>query len=212
MTERPILFSGSMVRALLAGRKTQTRRWARGFEVRGPDSAGISDWYQHGRWVAAHRAGEESSATNLCPYGRAGDRLWVKEACFLGDDDCPRHQLGEDGPCWCRHPERVIYRADGEPPPGRRVEEFGWRPSIHCSRWASRITLDVVEIRAQRLQEITEADAVAEGVSPGLDAARDAYRALWDDLNGERAAWATNPCVWAVSFKVILPNNPGRVK
>lgn len=159
--ERPIMFSAPMVRAILAGRKTQTRRVVRFLPPR------------------------------PCPYGVPGDRLWVRETwCADGLDD---------GSAPLYH-----FRADGDHDP-----EATWRPSIFMPRTACRIVLDVTGVRIERVQDISEADAKAEGPEllpdPMQDTPRrwrDSYRTLWDSINGKRAPWDSNPWVWVVEFKV----------
>jgi hypothetical protein len=155
--EKPILFRGEMVRAILSGTKTQTRRVAK------------------------------YAVMQLSPYGQAGDRLWVRETFCR-----PRQEFGQ-----------VLYRADGvEHPHGPRT------PAIHMPRTLSRITLEIIEVRLQKLQDITEDDAKAE-LSYGLAAvspARDLFMVLWNTINDKRGyVWAVNPWVWAITFKRILP-------
>jgi hypothetical protein len=146
----------------------------------------------------------------LCPYGEAGDRLWVRET-WARDD--------EDG--------QMIYRADAGHNIDANVWEQGrmegvprcrWRPSIHMPRWASRITLEVTDVRVERLQDISEADALAEGIVRQHDGGyglpdgshyhhtdpRISYWSLWDAINGQGATEA-NPWVWAVSFQRVQP-------
>lgn len=205
MRERPILFSGPMVRALLSGRKTQTRRVVKGEALRWLDDAGFTPAF-----VA-------DPANSLCPYGVSGDRLWVKEthaivprtAYAMSDGVQQTLKPGDDH-------DAAVYAADWErSKPGR------WRPSIHMPRWASRLMLEITDVRVERLQEIGEADAEAEGISiqrpadkdggrhfgvEGLDvdektAAR-AFRSLWEHING-RDRWEANPWVWTVSFRVL---------
>lgn len=196
--ERPILFSGPMVRAILAGRKTQTRRVVK------PEPA-----RQNGReagdvYVSAH--GDYPITVNVavpggyrpvplrCPYGAPGNRLWVREAFALRSYDCPVHDHGGDypaGKCDCEDKRRVCYRVDAG-----AEHAAPWRPSIHMPRWASRITLEVTAVRVERLADITEEDARAEGVE-----GRGAFVALWDSLNGKRAPFASSPWVWVVSFR-----------
>jgi len=227
MKERPILFSSPMIRAILAGRKSQTRRAVK---------LGFTDW-QRDHSLAMMVTGSDgmpcftdakaepspammamlrSTPGKPCPYGAAGDALWVRET-WAYSLECN----GKD------HDEETLpiqYRADGDD-----VVDCGrWRPSIHMPRWASRITLPVTAIRVERLQEISEADARAEGVTPcarcrgtGIDPVRvggvdpdwcsecggtaqglthrDAYSELWDVING-RGAWERNPWVWVVAF------------
>lgn len=194
MRENPILFNGEMVRAILDGRKTQTRR-AVGRVSADCElfvSAGGEHWQQcfrddHGRVCG-------KSWLTRCPYGQPGDRLWVRET-WNAD--------------WCDH---VIYRADG----GSAVaagysEEPRWRPSIHMPRWACRILLDVVSVRVERLQDISRADAIAEGAPGRFHAGVDRefgaaisiawFAKLWDSTYAKRGlGWDANPWVWVIEF------------
>lgn len=210
MNAKPILFSEPMIRALLDGRKTQTRRalnpqppgnecrdlvevvWgaaaeklsARENERRSRAWAGFSDSRAPG-----------SVAYYGCPYGRPGDLLWVREThMIIGGPDAVD--------------PRLVYRASDD---GSWISPV-WRPSIHMPRWASRLTLRITDVRVERLQEISEADARAEGVSavsfPGVDDQHsdiDRFRALCNRLNGD-GSWTENPWVWALSFEVIHAN------
>lgn len=197
MKERPILFSGAMVRALLAGTKTQTRRVAKTDITIGRDSILAPNRGQKHAPVfllPEHAA----DAVAYCPYGQPGDRLWVREA--FG-----HFERNDNFTPGCE----VFYRADGE---SLAVEP--WRPSIHMPRWASRITLEVTGVRVERLQDISEADALAEGIvrlrDDGFGLAdtahyhytdpRESYFSLWETINGEGSVEA-NPWVWAVDFK-----------
>ena len=213
MKERPILFSAPMVRALLDGSKTQTRRpckypiYANGFKFDGhdflchndylPPSATLMDVKRGGiEYTTSDHAGWDSE----CPYGQPGDRLWVREAHWWFKDE-PDHETGYFPPKLTA--DDVEYRADGDD--GRKV----WRPSIHMPRWASRILLEVTGARLERLQDISHADAWLEGVgAPGTkyDFAEgiDLYRTLWESINGPES-WAANPWVWVVEFKVMQP-------
>lgn len=174
MEERPILFSGPMVRAILAGTKTQTRR-----TVKFPKSGSIE--------------GTTNSRTGIftpyqCPYGVPGDRLWVKETWSL--------TTTPDG-------EKIVplYAADYT---AREYESLKpWKPSIFMPRRLSRITLEITGIRVERVQDISQADAIAEGTPPikGL-AERDAYQVLWESINGAES-WAANPWVWVIEFKKV---------
>lgn len=221
MKERPILFSAPMVRALLAGTKSQTRRivkpmpkWASRFPVCNPSgmAAGHQIWWWDGEF-------DRVGVAQDCPYGVPGDALWVREAHALiwPDENAPERD--EDN--------RVEYRADtdgrclpGEWPDDERGNEDcpRWRPSIHMPRWASRITLRITDVRVERLNEISEADAEAEGaprggfdedgrfyenpVGPDRGTYRAGYAGVWEHINGP-GSWAANPWVWAVSFEVV---------
>lgn len=204
--ERPIIFSAPMVRAILDGRKTQTRRVVTGkFAL---------EWLAPGMFAPSYVAEREN---DLCPYGQPGDRLWVRETWarlrFYRDwetghvDDWEPDDNGT-----------AVYSADeGWEDGGNSVKErgFQWRPSIFMPRDASRITLELTEVRVQRVQDITDDDACAEGMTDEvlreLDMlshanARDAYSWLWDSLNVKRGyGWESNPWVWALTFTQVTP-------
>jgi len=213
MRERPILFSGPMVCAILAGDKTQTRRIVKPQ----PNMASLSSLGKScftPRGMLSLRGTTNEAMPNFGewhykPYAFSGDRLWVKETIV-------RHRSpGEHGP-------HAYYAADD-----KRVLSLGrdwkWRrdllSSIHCPRALSRITLEVIDLRIERLQAISEEDAAAEGVPTHVvehtyrKIYRDAgerranrinlYRELWDSLNEKRAPWASNPWVWVVEFRRV---------
>ena len=201
--ERPILFSADMVRAILDGRKTQTRR--HGKPVRHPDLGNI---YDVGALVLEHEP--QHVIERACPYGRPGERLWVRESFALSAID-PDGLPPEDDP----GNYDVIYRAD--PPPVGWIDGDGkkaaipWKPCIHMPRWASRILLEVVSVRVEKLGAISEADCIAEGCAgghgsiPGYAYAAtpiEHYRALWDFINGA-GDYDKNPWVWVVEFRVL---------
>lgn len=225
--ERPILFSGPMVRALLDGSKTQTRRVVKPQ----PDTAhdGEPYWFIGGYRVWGYRPTPaiplRAGGNPLpCPHGQRGDRLWVRETWqgpllqdFETDADAdwhtPIHIHQYQNPAHCE------YAADGGPAPeytdADDVMRQGWRPSIHMPRWASRITLEITSVRVERLQDISDADCVAEGCgalqaaigcpmtsAPGETIPRTMFRALWESINGP-ASWAANPWVWAVEFRKL---------
>jgi hypothetical protein len=204
--ERPIPFTGPVVRAILDGSKTQTRDLAT-MRVCGNKKipVPISDDVEWATKVADN------------PYGQPGDRLWVRETWY-----CDHWQV-QKGPFLevSEAKEMLVYRADGEQP--YEAEQPVWRPSIHMPRWASRILLEIVSVRVERLQDISEADAIAEGVEPhevgqfamhGLNAEERAemrrqaaigpYSGLWDRINGA-GSWDANPWVWVVEFKRLTP-------
>lgn len=210
--ERPILFSAPMVRALLDGRKTQTRRVLKlPASLAGADLASAYPddalWGAFGNGGMKVMLGEEMRRLR-CPYGQPVDTLWVREAwahCVLSRDNCDEYhsvsvEVGKG--------THVAFAADP------RVEISGrWRPSIHMPRWASRLTLRIVSVRAERLQDITEGDAIEEGCSSTplalrvsadeMETACEQFRRLWDEINGHRAPWASNPWVWRVNFEVV---------
>lgn len=192
--ERPILFSGPMVRANLEGRKTQTRRVLKGAPMRLWAASGWEIEDGDCMWCDAY--GDYHSLTQICPYGRIGDRLWVRETWAHR-----RWMIGDASP----NPT-TIYRADSDDLNGCDR----WRPSVHMPRWASRITLEVVSVRVERLHGISEEDAVAEGVEMlpvGRDIGKQAalsFAVLWQSING-LGSWDDNPWVWVVEFKRIKP-------
>lgn len=211
MTERPILFSAPMVRAILAGTKTQTRRIVKP-APRHTD--GLGAWTSLTYFPQSQRAIEcgpdypdGPEDVRLCPYGAAGDRLWVRET-FRADA-----YVDAD----------TIYRADG---PAEAADCVPWRPSIFMPRARSRLVLDVTDVRVERLQDISEDDARAEGIGqatcgglpvwrdysdpdgPGAECytytrPRDSFRSLWESIN--RGTWDTNPWVWVVTFRRVAP-------
>jgi hypothetical protein len=187
--ERPILFQGEMVRATLDGRKTQTRR-TRGLDKVNADRSSVFVRMQVlkcGSLAAIFENGNGELGSVKSPYGKLGDRLWVRET-WAPDFE----------------PYEFIYRADDE---ARASSQGGrWYPSIHMPRWASRITLEVESVRVERLQEISEEDAKAEGVEwyPRSGSYKRLFTALWESINGP-GSWEANPWVWVVTFKRTKP-------
>lgn len=186
MTERPIIFSAPMVRAIIDGSKTQTRRVAK-LTVNGY----VKEPGGNRRWHTA-----DFDARLACPYGQPGDRLWVRETWRHVEGGAVYDAVG--GLMDAFDPE-TIYRAD-------RPHALGpWKPAIHMPRWASRITLEITEVRIERLQDIDEKDAVAEGVAnslhtPGGRFARENFAHLWWAIHGD-GSWESNPLVWVVEFE-----------
>jgi hypothetical protein len=218
--ERPILFTGPMVRAIIEGRKTQTRRVVKPM----PFIDYPTGWRLQQEYKLEHHVKCSFVQANMlcdccaiyepwqieriaaCPYGKPGDRLWVRETFAT------------------RHPydleeEHLTYRADYlELSEGILSAGWGWRPSIFMPRAASRITLEVTGVRVERLQDISEADAIAEGVYTNEQAIEklglpsdtklsgscvDKYRIVWDSINGKKYPWASNPWVWCIEFKKL---------
>lgn len=194
MKERPILFNAPMVRAILSGAKTQTRRICKFKDASGADFS----TYSHEPMAALVR---------MCPYGRPGDRFWVRES-FRQAYEKTNFSNG------------IVFRADALKACG--MEEYSdwykWKPSIHMPRCFSRIALEITEVNVERLQDISESDAIAEGCAAsgwtpsysnpdnatGADSksAKDEYAELWESIN-DVGSWRVNPWVWVISFKVI---------
>jgi hypothetical protein len=177
--ERPILFSGPMVRAILAGRKTQTRRAVKGAWEFNGDESGCG-------WEPPR-----------CPYGAPGDRLWVRETAYIAAPN-----FGEPGDGNCRdyegRPRVVGWAASMDGESVRCATDYGVKatPSIHMPRWASRITLEITDIRVERLTKISSEDAAAEGFA-GYGEFLDAFYTI----NAGRITYADDPWVWAITFK-----------
>lgn len=195
--ERPILFNAEMVRAVLDGRKTQTRRIAKITE-----GGHVKEVRGHRRWHP-----RDDNATLACPLGQPGDLLWVRETwgdCTTGS--CAMSVTKYDQP-WYRADADTygLLGHDGYGPV--YAEDILWRPSIHMPRQASRITLRITDVCVQRLHDISEDDAHAEGVTHkehGGSTAREGFQRLWDSINGN-GAWAGNPWVWAMTFERVKP-------
>jgi hypothetical protein len=206
MKEHPILFSGPMVQAIIDGKKTQTRRLVRiddrpvmfAKASKGKTQIGIPTDAQNVRYLGPYLkcdAGPGSdtvSARVPCPYGWPDDRLWVRET-------------------WRKRAGLYYYAADFAPDD---VAALKWKPSIHMPREASRLTLEVTDVRVERLQDINEEDAAAEGVPPMLGWPRPidpsyrlGFRQLWDQINAKRAPWSSNPWVWVISFRKVGPKS-----
>ena len=196
MAERPIIFSGPMIRALLAGKKTMTRRIIKGDPARvywhPVVVAGYGGWVdEHGRPVG-------------CPYGAPGDRLWVRETI---DYDAGRGHFYKATGMYVG----PLLDYEREPPPANGLPCRAI-PSIHMPRWASRITLEITGVRVERPQDISDSDAEAEGCNPRqpLMASgivipgqwRLGYRDLWEQIHGT-GSWNTNPWVWVLNFKRV---------
>lgn len=225
MNHRPILFSAPMVQALLAGRKSQTRRIMKPQPHPGrfgpnhptspdgiigpmPGALGGGDYHAWDGPLATACLTKTGVyvATNQCPYGQPGDLLWVRET-WAGHImwDGVRYENDPEGSC-------IWYRADGSCRGGCVDGQRGkqWRPSIHMPKWASRLTLMITDVRVERLQDISEADAIAEGVQNSLHLqggrlACENFAHLWWTINGD-GSWEANPWVWVISFEVIQKN------
>lgn len=217
MKERPIIFSGPMIQAILEGRKTQTRRVIRPHKHCYPGN----HWWvgphpNTGWWAVDSPEGPPQRMIKdtvslkregfKCPYGQPGDRLWVREtwnAWLTGVDECDPYLWswlkGQDRSCY-DHSE-IAYRATDEPLDPDQGNLPLWAPSIHMPRWASRIDLEVVNIRVERINEISEHDVLSEGVGETLDPIG-TFAVTWDGINKKRGfAWLSNCWVWVVTFQ-----------
>ncbi|MEE4683594.1 hypothetical protein V2K59_01950 [Pseudomonas alliivorans] len=199
--ERPILFSAPMVRVILSGQKTVTRRAVKvqpRIDASGNFCVGGANYGQdiYGKPVTKHFVRSD------CPYGQPGDRLWVREA-WQADA-----QVDSVAPRDLSQGEPILYPADGASrqtgcsmiTPGKT------RPSIHMPRWVSRILLEITDVRVERLNDISQEQAALEGVDCDMSAwtFRDHFQKLWESINGVES-WNANPWVWAVEFKRVTP-------
>lgn len=193
MIERPILFNGEMIRAILDGGKTQTRRIAK---INASGRVQIKDRNWHV---------DDPDAILACPLGQAGDRLWVRETFIQGWETNAWGDIDQYDESGNEKPIKTWYRADGnidwEDADGEFCENTPWRPSIHMPRSASRITLEITSVHIERLQDISTNDCIAEGIkySPDVDPSHK-YQELWDSIYKN---WNSNPWVWVIEFKVI---------
>lgn len=227
MRERPIIFNADMVRAVIDGRKTQTRRIiqspAKNMQASGQK---VIDYREPGdKWYGEHVFSMRNSSGTWCdytkeqflakcPFGAVGDRLWVRETWmpdaprdgtwgdveFYGCKGSPLSMIPER----YRTPDHCIHRAgwDGH-------EMVGWTPSIHMPRWASRIALEITGVRVERLSALSDDDARNEGCPAQLPhnpedqhQARTWFRGLWSEIYGEES-WQANPWVWVIEFKRV---------
>lgn len=200
MKERPILFSGPMVRAILEGRKTVTRRVVK------PQPDFLGSMVDPNTPFKTLDAGLHARIT--CPHGQPDDRLWVREAWAADaqvDAIAPR-DLSQGEPIW--YPADFSVRQTG----CSMISKGRGRPSIHMPRWASRILLEITAVRVERLQDITEDQAIAEGIDThpmgfygnGCITAGGAFLELWESINGD-GSWAANPWVWVIEFRRVTP-------
>lgn len=211
---RPILSNGEMVPPILSGEKTQTRR------VINPQpelTLGFpgSFWWKGPEDITLHQPWTIEEMLDECPYGAPGDRLWIREAWAAPHkyDGCPPRHIPPT--------VSIIYRATWAGPCG-----LIWRPSIFMPRWACRVILEVISVRVEQVQQISEADALAEGIGFGFrmnagwpdyqhiapnghctltqDTPEMSFASLWDFINKKRGfGWDENPWVWVVEFKLI---------
>lgn len=214
MAEKPILFSGEMVRAILEEKKTQTRRvvvppgWVKNECV---TDSGNPHWMLDKRgerfYLTEWSRDKAHSHLVTCPYGRPGDLLWVRETWSTAAtfDQMKPSDIPPGQNIWYAVSDYSDFVVSAGHWKGKR------RPSIFMPRWASRITLRINDVRVERVQDISEADAKAEGVTkdrPGgwisCESYQMLFRRLWDDINTKRGyGWNVNPWVWVVEFEVV---------
>lgn len=223
MKERPVIFNGEMVRAILDGRKTQTRRIVKSdcMDIGEKDDGSRWPWREHD---------EGGDYWYPCPFGQVGDRLWVREAYQGPLFNFDQMETYLEDTSKFERPEFCEYRADGGKTPEYYDADdnlrYGWKPSIHMPRWASRITLEITAVRVERLNDISEEDARAEGVRaiennfgngaaycdyllPNQDdfaewynRANDSFKSLWKSIYGAES-WRANPWVWVIDFRRV---------
>lgn len=211
MKERPILMSAPMVLAILDGRKTQTRRVVNRLRKFGSFSGPITEFdvsdtegydrHFRDKGMRWHDMNNDR-VIELCPHGIPGDQLWIRETFARIDDESGFGSGYTEYKASCNYPEKIV-----------------WTPSICMPRWASRILLEITDVRVERLQDISEEDAIAEGCfkfpfeddhaytfyeddKSGHATHTGAYRKLWESING-KGSWSANPFVWCINFKRI---------
>ncbi|SAT64457.1 morphogenetic protein [Klebsiella pneumoniae] len=235
MKERGMIFNGEMVRAILDGRKTQTRRIIKWKQTRFTE---IGEREDGSKWPWSEDAEHACDFWHPCPFGAVGDRIWVRETWGVVS-----HELDEDGRIRPWTPDRpatvihempfgngyysghAIYAADGDftwgDDDGYEDGRSCWKPSIHMPKAASRILLEITDVRVERLNAISEEDAEAEGIDmealydsqdcydciadhnmTGRPTVTGAFKYLWESIYGEEG-WKSNPWVWVISFKRV---------
>lgn len=217
MKERGMIFNGEMVRAILDGRKTQTRRPIKWKQTRFTE---IGEREDGSNWPWSEDTEKVCDYWHPCPFGAVGDRIWVRET-FQGPlFDYEKMESYLEDSSKFEKPEFCQYAADGKPAPEYYDADdnlhCGWRPSIHMPRWASRINLEITDVRVERLNNISQEDAQAEGMeltgwrptysdpdSGGeVCTPYDNFAQLWSSIYGEES-WQGNPWVWVIEFKRI---------
>ncbi|MCK6157236.1 hypothetical protein KZX29_00240 [Moraxella osloensis] len=221
MKERPIIFSGEMVTAILDGKKTMTRRLVKFKDFTTDSITPLHIELVEGRYCLFNERNGWVVGYPKCPYGKIGDRLWVRETWIEGYDDPLIESEGDD-----ENAVSIIYKADGKEEYrtcsaetaenwgdfSADSEMVGFKSPIHMPRWASRILLEITDIRVERLQDITEADAIKEGLGSGIlrDCKVPKFSSLWDSLyqDDEPKQWKNNPWVWVIEFKKVKNDKP----
>ncbi|GKP76762.1 hypothetical protein NUBL8594_11780 [Klebsiella pneumoniae] len=209
MKERGMIFNGEMVRAIIDGRKTQTRRPIKWKQTRFTE---IGEREDGSKWPWSEDAEHACDFWHPCPFGAVGDRIWVRETWAEAGASAPDLKLYR-----ANYPEHVPSIYENVPP----AEEIRWTPSIHMPRTASRILLEITDVRVERLNAISEEDAEAEGIDmealydsqdcydciadhnmTGRPTVTGAFKYLWESIYGEEG-WKSNPWVWVIEFKRV---------
>ena len=209
MKERGMIFNSEMVRAILDGRKTQTRRPIKWKQTRFTE---IGEREDGSKWPWSEDAEHACDFWHPCPFGAVGDRIWVRETWAEAGASAPDLKLYR-----ANYPEHVPSIYENVPP----AEEIRWTPSIHMPRTASRILLEITDVRVERLNAISEEDAEAEGIDmealydsqdcydciadhnmTGRPTVTGAFKYLWESIYGEEG-WKSNPWVWVIEFKRV---------
>ncbi|ELZ9401814.1 hypothetical protein PJ699_004774 [Klebsiella pneumoniae] len=199
ITERGMIFNGEMVRALLDGRKTQTRRPIKWKQTRFTE---IGEREDGSKWPWSEDAEHACDFWHPCPFGAVGDRIWVREAFRVhsrATDVATLVYKASERNSWTEQTRRVPVAVCNKPATPEK-----WTPSLHMPRWASRILLEITGVRVERLRSMSQDDARAEGViaASGPMEAGLAFRELWDSIYGEES-WKANPWVWVIEFKRV---------
>jgi hypothetical protein len=211
-----------MIKAILNGSKTQTRRVCKGKwdwldpkiipdHEEGYDGLSVPAVYQKEGmffWYESEYP-EEGGFEFKCPYGIPGDRLWVRETWqqFFANEIPPgRFAITGRAGFTCGEKMLVTYRADGEIPDHHKYGKALWKPSIYMPRWASRITLEITNVRVERLQEISASDIAKEGLDIfPIPINFQKFSQLWDSINGKKYPWSSNPWVFVIEFRKVKP-------
>lgn len=199
ITERGMIFNGEMVRAILDGRKTQTRRPIKWKQTRFTE---IGEREDGSKWPWSEDAEHACDFWHPCPFGAVGDRIWVREAFRVhsrATDVATVVYKASERNSWTEQTHRVPVAVCNKPATPEK-----WTPSLHMPRWASRILLEITNVRVERLRSMSQDDARAEGViaASGPMEAGLAFRELWDSIYGEES-WKANPWVWVIEFKRV---------
>lgn len=194
-----MIFNAEMVRALLDGRKTQTRRPIKWKQTRFTE---IGEREDGSKWPWSEDAEHACDFWHPCPFGAVGDRIWVREAFRVhsrATDVATLVYKASERNSWTEQTRRVPVAVCN-----KSATPEKWTPSLHMPRWASRILLEITGVRVERLRSMSQDDARAEGViaASGPMEAGLAFRELWDSIYGEES-WKANPWVWVIEFKRV---------